>query len=188
MSSQFTVVVKDARDTATVRSDILPEFSGLTNTAIAVNQGDAWAACDHIGRYFGKAATGAISVNVTVQTGVASSGTATFSTVVATNTVVIGGVTFTGHDSTTTGVQFLTGVTDAVSAASLAAKVNANTTTNKLVVASAAGAVVTFTSIAPGTVGNFVTLTASGVPVAVTGSGYLAGGTVADQVVISEGL
>jgi len=47
MSSQFTLVVNDARDTATVRGDILPGFSGLTNTLVS-NQADAWSYCrDH---------------------------------------------------------------------------------------------------------------------------------------------
>ena len=185
MSSQFTLVVTDARDAATVRSEILPEFLALTNTAIAVNQGDAWAACDHIGRYFQKATVGAISINVTVQVAVASSGTATFATVVAGNSVTIGGVTFTGNNAPT-GAQFLTGATDAASAASLAAVVNANTTANKIVKASAAGAVVTFTAVVPGTSGNFITLAAVGVPITVSGA-LLTGGTVGAQVTISEG-
>jgi hypothetical protein len=188
MPSQFTLVVNDARDTATVRSDILPEFAALTNTAIAINQGDAWAACDHIGAYFQRAAVGARSINVTVQTGVSASGTATFSTVVAGNTVVVGGVTFTGSNTASGAVQFLTGTTDALSAASLAAVINANTTANKLVKATSSANVVTITAVVPGPGGNFITLTATGVPIVVTGAGFLASGTVGSQVVISEGL
>jgi len=187
MASQFTLVVNDLRDTATVRSEIMPGFSGLTNTTVE-NQGDAWAVCRSIGSYFERCAVGAISVNITVATGVAASATATFSTVVATNTVTIGGVTFTGSDTASGAVQFLTGTTDTLSAASLAAVVNANTTANKLVKATSAGAVVTFTAVAPGTAGNFITLTKNGAPITVTGSGFLAGGTTATQVVISEGL
>jgi len=141
-----------------------------------------------IGSYFERAAVGSVSVNITVQSGqVAASGTATFSTVVATNSVTIGGVTFTGSDTPTGAVQFLTGTTDALSAVSLASVINANTTANKLVVASAAGAVVTFTSVVPGPVGNFITLAKSGSPISVSGA-LLTGGTISAQVVISEGL
>lgn len=187
MASAFTLVVNDARDAATVRSEVLPGFAALTNTLVS-NQGDAWEYCRDIGSYFERCAVGSISVNITVQTGgVSASGTATFSTVVATNTVTIGGVTFTGSDTPSGTVQFLTGVTDALSASSLATIVNANTTANKLVRATSAGAVVTFTSVVPGPVGNFVTLAKVGAPISVSGA-VLAGGTVASQVVISEGL
>jgi len=187
MASQFTLVVNDARDTATVRSEILPGFALLTNTLVS-NQADAWSYCRDIGSYFERCAVGSISANITVQSGtVAASGTATFSTVVATNSVTIGGVTFTGSDTPSGAVQFLTGTTDTLSAASLASVVNANTTANKLVVATSSGAVVTFTALTPGTVGNFITLTKSGVPISVSGA-TLTGGTVASQVVISEGL
>lgn len=187
MSSLFTLVVSDARDTATVRSEILPGFSGLTNTLVS-NQADAWAYCRDIGSYFERASVGSISVNITVQSGeVAASGTATFSTVVATNSVTIGGTTFTGSDTPSGAVQFLTGTTDTISAASLATAVNANTTANKLVKATSSGAVVTFTAVVPGPVGNFITLAKSGSPISVSGA-LLTGGTVAAQVVISEGL
>lgn len=186
MPSTFTLVVRDLRDTNTVRSEILPGFAALTNTLVS-NQGDAWAYCRDIGSYFERCAVGSISVNITVQTGVAASGTATFSTVVATNTVTIGGVTFTGSDTPTGAVQFLTGATDALSAASLASVVNANTTANKIVKASSSGAVVTFTAVVPGVSGNFITLAKVGAPISISGA-LLAGGTVGDQVVISEGL
>lgn len=186
MPSTFTLVVNDLRDAATVRSEVLPGFAALTNTLVT-NQGDAWAYCRDIGSYFERCAVGSNSVNITIQTGVAASGTATFSTVVATNTVTIGGVTFTGSDTPSGAVQFLTGTTDPLSAANLAAIVNANTTANKIVKATAAGAIVTFTSVVPGTSGNFITLAKVGAPIAVSGA-VLAGGTVGDQVVISEGL
>lgn len=186
MATQFTLVVNDARDTATVRSEILPGFVGFTNTLVS-NQGDAWAYCRDIGSYFERCATGSISVNITIQTAVAASGTATFSTVVAGNTVTIGGVTFTGSDTASGAVQFLTGTTDAISAASLAAVVNANTTANEIVRASSSGAVVTFTARVPGASGNFITLAKVGAPITVSGA-LLTGGSTGDQVIISEGL
>lgn len=187
MSSQFVLVVTDSRDTATVRSEVLPGFASLTNTLVD-NQGDAWAYCRDIGSYFEGAALGNKSINIIVQTGtVAASGTATFSTVVATNTVTIGGVLFTGSDTASGTAQFLTGTTDTLSAVSLASVVNSNTTANKLVSATSSGAVVTFTALVPGTIGNFITLAKSGVPIAISGA-VLAGGTIAAEVVISEGL
>jgi hypothetical protein len=118
---------------------------------------------------------------------VAASATATFSTVVAGNTVTIGGVTFTGSDTPTTGVQFLTGATDTLSAASLASKINANTTANKLVIATASGAVVTLKALSGGPQGNFITLTAVGVPITVTGSGFLASGSADAPVTVYNG-
>lgn len=184
--AQFTLVVNDSRDTATVRSEILPGFVGFTNTLVS-NQGDAWSYCRDIGSYFERCAVGAISVNITIQTAVAASGTATFATVVAGNTVTIGGVTFTGSNTPSGAVQFLTGTTDALSAASLASVVNANTTANEIVRASSSGAVVTFTARIPGVTGNLIALSATGVPVTVSGA-LLTGGTTGDQVIISEGL
>lgn len=186
MASQFNLVVNDLRDAATVRSEILPGFATFTNTLVS-NQGDAWAYCRDIGSYFLRCADGAISANITVQTATFASGTATFSTVVATNTVTIGGVTFTGSDTPSGAVQFLTGATDTLSAASLAAVVNANTTANEIVKATSSGAVVTFTARIPGVTGNFITLAKVGAPITVSGA-VLAGGTTGDQVVISEGL
>lgn len=185
MSSQFTIIVTDLRDTATLQSEVLPGFAGLTNTLVE-NQGDAWATCRDIGDYFMGAAVGNKSINMTIQMAVAATGTVTFSTIVATNTVTIGGTVYTGSDTPSTAVQFLTGTTDTLSAASLASKINANTTSNKLVKATSSGAVITLTAVQPGTSGNLI-----GLAISANGSvsaATLTGGSVGAQVVISEGL
>lgn len=186
MSSQFVLVVTDARDTATLRSEVLPGFSGLTNTLISDNQGDAWKYCDEIGSYFQRGAVGSISMNIVVQTATAATGTVTFSSIAAADTVTIGGVVFTGSNSPSGTAQFLTGTTDTLSAASLAAVIATNTTARHLVKATSSGAVVTLTAVQPGTTGNFITLAISAHG-SVSGA-TLSGGTVVDQVVISEGL
>lgn len=185
MSSQFTVIVTDLRDTATVRSEVLPGFSGLTNTTVE-NQGDAWAACRDISDYFAGAALGNKSINMTVQIAVAATGTVTFSSIAAADTVTIGGLVFTGSDTPSGAVQFLTGTTDTLSAVSLASVINANTTANKLVKATSSGAVITLTAVQPGTSGNFITLAISAHG-SVSGA-TMTGGSIGAQVVISEGL
>lgn len=113
---------------------------------------------------------------------VSASGTVTFSSIAAADTVTIGATVFTGSNSPT-GPQFQTNVTpsataDKAAAASLAAVINANAVTKLNVVASnvAGTAVVTITSIQPGTLGNFypIAISAHG---SVSGSGLLTSGT-----------
>src|SRR6266851_4115331 len=58
---------------------------------------------------------------------------------------------------------------DAATATALAAAINANGTANQYVTASANGAVVTITALVPGTVGNGITLVASGTGSAASG-------------------
>lgn len=185
MSSQFVLIVTDSRDAATLRSEVLPEFAGLTNTDISYNAGDAWAYCREIGSYFEGAAVGNKNINITVQLAVQATGTVTFSSIAAGDTVVIGGVTFTGSNTPSGTSQFLTGTTDTASAASLASVIGQNTTANKLVTAVSSGAVTTLTAVQPGTSGNFITLTISAHG-SVSGA-TLTGGSVGAQVVISEG-
>lgn len=94
-----------------------------------------------------------------------ASGTLTLSTASGTVGGTIGGkavtVTASGGDTAT--------------AAAIAAAINADTTANQYVTATSAGAVVTVQAIVPGTVGNGITLTASGTGVTASGT-RLAGG------------
>lgn len=74
-------------------------------------------------------ASGAKLGKVRVNTGpVKASGTVTFSSIVADDTVTINGVVHTGKNSPSGEVQFTTGVSDEDSANSLASKINASTT------------------------------------------------------------
>lgn len=181
MSSQWIINVTDINDQKTVSSEI-----GVGATPNA-SQPDAWAYLRTLSNYFAAGSDGAKSVNVTVQDGTTkSTGTVTFSSVVATDTVTVGPTTYTGHDSTTTSTQFLTGVTDTLSAASLASQINANTTTNKVVTATSSGAVVTLTSVVGGPVANFIPLAISAHG-SVSGA-LMTGGTVVGQGTISEGI
>lgn len=92
--------------------------------------------------------------------------TASFSlsTCVATDTAVINGVTFACVASGATGNQFNVGASDALSAASLAAAINASSTAlvTGVVTASASNTTVTITAVKPGLLGNCITTTATG--------------------------
>lgn len=125
------------------------------------------------------------NINV-IQGGVYASATATLASVVATDTVVIGGVTLTCVNSGATSVQFNKGTTDTLTAVNLAAAINALTTVNKVVQASSAAAVVTISCIYPGTIGNLVTTTAGGGTITIAAT--LTGGTDGTLGNISHGL
>lgn len=118
--------------------------------------------------------------------GVYASGTATFASVVATNTLVIGGVTITAVNSGATSVQFNVGATDTITAANAVATINALTTLNKVVQASSSGAVITIVSLVPGTIGNLITLSQTGGTITVGSA--LTGGTDGTKGDISHGL
>lgn len=109
---------------------------------------------------------------------VAASATWTLDTVIATDTVSVAGITFTGTDTPTTNLHFDTSLaTDALIAADIARAVNEHPTTSALVSASAAGDVVTVTANQKGLVGNFIPFTDDDDTITSTGSGFLAGGT-----------
>lgn len=121
-----------------------------------------------------------------IQGGVYATGTATLASVIATNTLVIGGVTLTAVASGATSVQFNVGGTDTITATNLTAAINALTTINKVVQASSSGAVVTVVSLVPGTIGNLITLSAGGGTITVAAA--LTGGTDGTKGDISHGL
>ena len=103
------------------------------------------------GLYAGKGA------NVQIESGgVQSNSTLTLSTCVATDTAVINGVTLTAD------TDFAVGASDEQTAQNLAAAINALATVNIVAVASVAGAVVTVKALNQGTLGDAITLTATG--------------------------
>ena len=106
---------------------------------------------------------------------VAASGTITLVSC-ATDTVTIGGVTFTGSGSPTGEVQFETDGNDAADAAALAAKINAHSTLSQVVVATVVNNVVTVTCRTKGVIGNFITLAETGTTITISAAA-LAGGT-----------
>lgn len=135
-----------------------------------------------LARYMKALASKNERASVQVSTGstnpVAASGTWTLDTVVATDTVTVAGITFTGTDTPSTNLHFNTSLaTDTLIAADIVRAVNAHPTTSKFVSATSAGAVVTVTAHQAGEIGNFIDFTDADSTITSSGSGYLAGGT-----------
>lgn len=107
---------------------------------------------------------GALAVTVDNGDGVAASRTLTGASVVATNTAVINGVTFTAVASGATGNQFNIGGSDTITMANLAAAINASASAAVagVVTASSVGTVVTVTCATVGYVGNSIAISATG--------------------------
>lgn len=128
------------------------------------NANGSAAAFSAMGAYFTGIGAGIneISVMKTSAAMVAATGTVVGSTVVATNTVVIGGFTLTAVASGATANQFNVGGTDTLTMAALAAKINGHATLSTYVSAEASGTSVILTAVAPGTIGNGISLAATG--------------------------
>ncbi len=92
---------------------------------------------------------------------VRSSGTVTLAAHVATNTVTINGITLTAVSGAPAAGQYDISGGDTTGAASLVLAILANATLAGMVTATSAGAVVTVTAIAPGAIGNAITLAIS---------------------------
>ncbi len=95
---------------------------------------------------------------------VRASGTLTSVSVIATNSVVINGVSFAAVDSGATGNQFVRTADNAVTSTNLAAAINASVTAliAGYVTASALSNVVTVTSVFYGLAGNTMTMSTTG--------------------------
>lgn len=147
--------------------------------------------CIALANYFMALASGAeqgtLEVYVGGTTGVAASATATFSTIVQDNVVTINGVAFTARDASPTGNQFLIGASDTTAATNCAAAINASSTAKiaGYVTATSNGAVVTISALRKGVAGNMFTLTKTGAPITVTGSGFLASGAGENTALVS---
>jgi hypothetical protein len=152
--------------------------------------GDAKGFMANLRNYLDKVESGNVAGNVSVTAqiggtaGVQAAATATCAGVLANDTVTIGGLALTAvaDNATPTAVQFKIGSGGGAGqntecGGNLAACINANTTLNKFVVASNAAGVVTVTALSASLLGSKVTFVSSnGTRLAVTGSGYLAGG------------
>ncbi len=104
-------------------------------------------------------------------------GTLTLTTVIATNTFTINGVTFTGVASGATGNQFNIGGTDTITAANIAAAINGSVTAlvAGYVTATSAINVVTVTSAFYGTSGNMTTLASGQASIVASAARLIAG-------------
>lgn len=154
MSSKYVSVIKVPTAATT-----LDDHLSLKNGNIDGPQSFA-----HLGGYEESIGGGAYMGKAMVDVGaVSASATITFQLVAAGDTVTVGSTVFTGTNGTPGATGFQTNVTpsaaaDIVAAASLSAKINANTTSGPLVVATntAGTAIVALEVIVPGAIGNFV--------------------------------
>lgn len=92
-----------------------------------------------------------------------------------TDTVTIGGTALTARTSATLTSEFTIGASNSAMATNLAAAINANATLQKIVRATASGAVVTITSVYPGPIGNLITLAESGNGMTISGAALASG-------------
>jgi len=118
---------------------------------------------------------GSVDIFSSTSDPVAATATATLVSC-ATDTITIGGVTFTGAASPSGEAQFATSGTDAADATALAAKIAAHSTLGKIVTATSASNVVTITALIKGVVGNFIAVSRTGTTITLSGA-LLAGGT-----------
>lgn len=119
---------------------------------------------------------------------VQATGTITFSSLAADDTVTVNGVVFTAKVSPSGDNQFALGADDTAAAANFAAKINASALANIVSVVSATSAlgVVTLTAIQPGLAGNTNTIAISAHG-SVSGSGRLTTGSDGTQVAVNFG-
>lgn len=121
---------------------------------------------------------GKLVMSYSTSDAVAASGTITLASVLADDTVTIGKTTLTAKASPSGENQFSQAGTDTQDAASLVTKINAHSVLGLICQATSVAGVVTVTMTIPGKVGNEIALTSSnGTRLAVSGSGYLSGGT-----------
>jgi hypothetical protein len=102
--------------------------------------------------------------------GVQASGTLTCSTVVADNTFVLSGTTFTAKAAPASNVQFPVMSTNTKQASAIAGIINGHPTIKNSFVATSSGAVVTIKYIGKGTVGNTKTLVGTAVKLVASGA------------------
>lgn len=173
---QFKIVGTTAGSTLTA------PFANLRNSSIA-------NAFRNIGKFFESIGIGTRGFKGTVSSnGVAASGTVTLSSMVAADTVTINGTVFTCEASGATGNQFNVGASDTLTAANLAAAINASATAVVVdnVVATSAAAVVTVTCKEQGTIGNLCTLAISAH--GSVSAANLASGTDGTVIAIAKGI
>lgn len=153
-------------------------------TGISGNDNTAYKkVIDMLGAISGGIRNGSMDVQISGDSSTYASGTLTLASVVATNSCSINGVTFTAVASGATGNQFNVGGNDTITAANLAAAINASATAlvTGVVTATSSGAVVTVTAHEMGLTGNCILL-AGGTNITASGA-RLTGGTYTSNVV-----
>lgn len=131
------------------------------------------------GRLFSDSVSAPNVISEVIGNATAASGTFTLATVIATDEVVINGVTFACVASGATGNQFNVGGSDTITAANLAAAINASVTAlvAGVVTATSAAAVVTVSAVETGLTGNAITISSPDATITASGA-RLTGGAV----------
>lgn len=124
---------------------------------------------------FRRLAAGLSSGSADVQTGsadpVAASGTFTLESVVATDAITIGPVTFTFTSTPTQNTDVeVDGADDDADATALAAAINAHPTVSQVVTATVEDNVVTVTAKVKGVVGNFINISSADATITASGT------------------
>jgi hypothetical protein len=133
------------------------------------------------------AVVGSVHASTSTSDPVAASGTITLVSVSADDTVTIGKTTLTAKASPSGEDQWSQAGTDTVDAAGLVTKINAHSVLGKLVVATSSAGVVTVTSLSKASLANHIALSSSnGTRLAVTGTGYLTGGTGGAETTVAS--
>ena len=146
--------------------------SSLANPLKYLGDSSIANAFRNIGRWFDSIGIGTRSFKGSVMAGgVAAFNTITLSSFVASDTITINGVVFTGSDTATTNVQIKTGGTDTTVALALVNLLNGTggsglavtppAKINGVVTATNVAGVITLTSLEPGEIGNLYTLAIS---------------------------
>lgn len=97
---------------------------------------------------------GKVTAQVNSGDAVAATGTVTFASIAAADTVTVGTQTFTASASPSGANQFLVTGGDTTAAAALVAAINAHASLKSVVTATSAGAVITVTAAVSGLIGN----------------------------------
>lgn len=185
-TSKFVLAVTVNTNAATVAASIAPNTGTNSHTTGA----DAWSCIDNICKFLQQEVLGRGASVVYFDTAVAASTTGTFTGApTAEDTVTVNGVAFTAKSSGATGNQFNIGSTPTLTAANLAAAINASTTAGVAgtVFASSSAGVVTFYSAVPGTAGKSIVLSESADNFTLADTTLSTGGTQSHSTVISAG-
>lgn len=160
--ASFTINVEHSRD-ATAISREVKNRNDLVNLMKQIASG---------------ALTGdTLDLHVNSSNLVAASATLTLTSAIATDAITIGTVTMTATSTPTLATHWeIDGASDTLDAASLAAAINANTTLNKIVIATSATNVVTVKAQIKGVHGNFIPISSADATIVASGT-FLTGGT-----------
>ena len=154
MANQTVITVTHGKETFQTAKDLLLKPSSKPRQAMV-----------YFSRFFDAVSIGNRQAKVTAQVNsgdaVAASGTVTFASIAAADTVTVGTETFTASASPSGNNQFLVTGGDTAAASAFAAKVATHPNLSQYLTASAVGAVTTITATVSGRIGNNIPLAIS---------------------------